>query len=127
MWRIILHENHGKQVIKLKSQDQISEYEKQEGYFNGCINGSVNGWIEGYIEGFTKETLKNLLEKLQNDILKTDKQDTLENTKEKITKQIIKVIFEQYHQEIESLENEAYDLAKNKKKRYSEVINTLFK
>ena len=118
--------NPQKKVIKLKTQDQIPDFMKDDGYFKGIVDGIVNGWIEGFIEGFTKEPMENLLEKLQSNILKTDINDSLESTKEKIIKQITKVIFEQYPQEIEALYNQANELAKDDKQSF-EIIDTLFK
>ena len=109
-------------MIKLKTQDQIPDFMKNDGYFKGIVDGIVNGWIEG----FTKEPMENLLEKLQSNILKTDINDSLESTKEKIIKQITKVIFEQYPQEIEALYNQANELAKDDKQSF-EIIDTLFK
>ncbi len=115
-------------MIKLKTQDQIPDFMKQEGHLTGVIDGIVNGWIEGFIEGFTKEPVENLLKKLQNDMLKKDIEDTMEDTKEKIIAQITKVIFEQYSSEIESLNHQANELVlKNDNVTYSKLINTLFK
>ncbi len=71
--------------------------------------------------------MKNLLEELQNDILKTDITDTMEHTKEKIIDQISEVIFEEYQQEIEILDNKADELVKKDNATYSKIINTLFK
>ncbi len=43
MWNLILHENHRKKVIKMKTQDKVPDFMKQTGRLKGLVDGIVNG------------------------------------------------------------------------------------
>ncbi len=70
----------------------------------------IDNWIRGFVEGYSDKTIENLLKSIQKktNIIDLD----LENMKEEIFEDITWIIFKKHPEEIEKLEKEAIELAK---------------
>ena len=86
-------------------ENPINDYNNSE--IEIFMANLTDNYIKGFIKGYTNETIENLLKC----ILEETYLD-LENTKEEIFDDITRIIFKKHPGEIEKLEKEAIELAK---------------